>query len=125
MSENENNRYVQPNNVKEAMTTIQDLFNQYRKADLTMELLKYHQNLVLRLESDIYDEAIREDNHSQLITLEKMIGDMQFWTKQRMTNKPFTYKMKNFKLVNENHQKFKRNVIKGGKAVGSHRGSIH
>ncbi|CUS26362.1 hypothetical protein FC70_GL001526 [Paucilactobacillus oligofermentans DSM 15707 = LMG 22743] len=125
MSENEKNRYVQPNNVKEAMTTIQDLFNQYRKADLTMELLKYHQNLVLRLESDIHDEAIREDNHSQLITLEKMIADMQFWTKQRMTNKPFMYKMKNFKLVNENHQKFKRNVIKGGKAGGSHRGSIH
>jgi hypothetical protein len=107
------------------METIQGLFNQYRKADLTMELLKYHQNLVLRLQSDIHDEAVRENNPSQLVTLEKMIGDMQFWTKQRMSDEPFAYKMKNFKLVNENKTKFKRHVIKGGKAGGSHRSSRH
>lgn len=125
MSDTEKNRYVQPSNVKEAMETIQGLFNQYRKADLTMELLKYHQNLVLRLQSDIHDEAVSENNPSQLVTLEKMIGDMQFWTKQRMSDEPFAYKMKNFKLVNENKTKFKRHVIKGGKAGGSHRSSRH
>ena len=48
---NEENRYVQPQNAKEAMELIQKLFNQYRNAPLTAELLQYHNNLIMRLRS--------------------------------------------------------------------------
>lgn len=50
---NEENRYVQPQNAKEAMELIQKLFNQYRNAPLTAELLQYHNNLIMRLQTDI------------------------------------------------------------------------
>ena len=42
-------RYVQPQTVREAMETIQKLFNSYRHAPLTQDLLNYHINLTNRL----------------------------------------------------------------------------
>ena len=54
---NEENRYVQPQNAKEAMELIQKLFNQYRNAPLTAELLQYHNNLIMRLQTDIKQAA--------------------------------------------------------------------
>ena len=50
-------RYIQPHNANEAMTLIQKLFNEYRHAPLTDVLLKYHNNLIYRLKSDIYKAA--------------------------------------------------------------------
>ena len=49
-----NQRYVQPQNVREAMEVIQDLFNQYRHEPLTQQLLNYHLGLIQRLQTDIY-----------------------------------------------------------------------
>lgn len=53
-------RYVQPQTVREAMETIQKLFNSYRHAPLTQDLLNYHINLTNRLQTDIYVAALRE-----------------------------------------------------------------
>lgn len=106
------NRYFKPQNVKEAMETIQKLFNQYRHAPLTKELLAYHNNLSARLQGDIYREAIREDNKKQLADLANMIVAMQTWSKIRLANQPFNGKMKNFKLVGQNSPKFKQRVHK-------------
>ena len=50
-------RYVQPQNAQEAMELIQKLFNQYRNAPLTAELLQYHNNFIMRLQTDIKQEA--------------------------------------------------------------------
>ena len=59
-------RYVQPQTVREAMETIQKLFNSYRHAPLTQDLLNYHINLTNRLQTDIYVAALREKNDKQL-----------------------------------------------------------
>lgn len=106
------NRYVKPQNVNDAMETIQKLFNQYRHAPLTKELLNYHTNLIQRLQSDIYREAIRENNPKQLASLNAMITAMQSWTQIRVQNKPFTGKMKNFVLTETQHPKFKQHAHK-------------
>lgn len=119
-----NQRYVQPQNVRDAMTTIEKLFNQYRHAPLTQELLSYHQNLIARLSDDIYREAVKEGQPTQLKDLSGMISAMQSWTKARMTNQPFQYKMKHFKLVAESTVQFRRKVIKNN-ATGSHRATRH
>ena len=106
------NRYLKPKNVKEAMETIQKLFNQYRHAALTKELLDYHINLANRLQTDIYREAVRENDKKQLADLANMIVVMHTWTKLRLSNQPFNGKMKNFKLVSQNQPKFKQHVHK-------------
>ena len=54
-----NQRYVQPQNVREAMEVIQDLFNQYRHEPLTQQLLNYHLGLIKRLQTDIYVTAVK------------------------------------------------------------------
>lgn len=107
-----NNRYVQPKNVREAMELIQNLFNQYRNQPLTQELLNYHIGLTNRLQTDIRVEAIKEGNEFQLKTLEGMVLAMQEWTKIRSSNLPFTAKMKNFKLTQNNSLKFKQHIHK-------------
>lgn len=109
------NRYVQPQSVSKAMDIIQNLFNQYRHQPLTDELLNYHLNLTKRLQTDIYITALKEDNKLQLAALKQMIVAMQDWTKIRTANRPFNYKMKNYKLISENSVKFKKRThrIKG------------
>lgn len=119
-----NERFVSPQNVREAMLTIEKLFNQYRHAPLTAELLKYHQNLINRLQDDILREAVRENNPRQLEELEKMTASLQSWMRVRMSNQPFQYKMKHFKLVAESSVKYSRRVIKNHSA-GNHRASRH
>lgn len=117
-------RYIQPRNTNEAMLTIEKLFNQYRHAPLTSELLKYHQNLITRLQDDIFKEAIAENDQRQLDELQGMIASMQAWSKTRMTNQPFNFKMRHFKLVAENTVQFKRKIIKG-QTNTNHRASRH
>ena len=110
---NMQNRYVKPQNVKEAMTIIQDLFNKYRHEPLTDELLRYHQNLTNRLQTDIYQAAQLEGNDFQTKQLAGMITAMQDWTRLKVAGRPFRGKMKNFKLVEQKHQKIKRVTRKG------------
>lgn len=105
-------RYIQPHNTNEAMTLIQKLFNEYRHAPLTDVLLKYHNNLIYRLKSDIYKAAEQENNSQQLSDLNQMIQIMEAWTKIRLNNQPFEGKMKNFKLVTNNSPKFKHHLHK-------------
>nr|WP_251546878.1 hypothetical protein [Limosilactobacillus caecicola] len=120
----EEHRYIQPKNAHEAMTLIQKLFNEYRHAPLTDVLLKYHNNLIDRLRSDIYDAAVQENNPSQLHDLDNMIKVMESWTKLRLNNQPFDGKMKNFKWVTNRRPKFKTQVHKIGGGI-SHRASRH
>ncbi|MGK4165752.1 hypothetical protein AB0X60_04430 [Ligilactobacillus salivarius] len=117
-------RYVQPQTVREAMETIQKLFNSYRHAPLTQDLLNYHINLTNRLQTDIYVAALREKKAKQLEDLKAMTEAMQTWTKIRSENKPFIGKMKNFRLTSNNGTKFKQHVhkIKGNH---SYRGVKH
>ncbi|SEM74895.1 hypothetical protein SAMN05216431_10822 [Ligilactobacillus sp. WC1T17] len=93
------NRYVKPQSVHEAMELIQKLFNQYRHAPLTKELMAYHQNLATRLQTDIWREALRENNQKQLADLAEMIVAMQTWTQTRMSGRPFEGKMKHFRIT--------------------------
>lgn len=120
----DSDRYIQPKNVQEAMELIEKLFNQYRHAPVTQELLSYHQQLINRLQSDIYQNAVAENKPGQLESLQQMITAMQTWTSMRLSNQVFQYKMKNFKLVTENHQQFKAHTIKSH-TKQSHRASRH
>ena len=89
-------RYIQPQNTQEAMLLIQKLFNKYRNASLTNELLEYHNNLIYRLQSDIKDEAIKENNPNQLKALASMTEIMRNWTTVRLNGQPFNGKMRHF-----------------------------
>ncbi|MBO8441687.1 MAG: hypothetical protein IAA89_04570 [Firmicutes bacterium] len=105
-------RFLQPKSVHEAMEIIQDLFNQYRNQELTNELLQYHMNLTNRLQSDIYVQALKDDDPKQLAVLNSMIEAMETWTKIKSQNRPFNYKMKNFKLISTKTTKIKRHFHK-------------
>ncbi|MFR0592195.1 hypothetical protein ACLUWT_03865 [Limosilactobacillus mucosae] len=121
---NEENRYVQPQNAKEAMELIQKLFNQYRNAPLTAELLQYHNNLIMRLQTDIKQAAEEEHNEALLADLHDMTELMRRWTTIRLGGRPFTGKMRHFHFVANNGQKFKRQVHKMG-GSSAHRASRH
>lgn len=121
---NEENRYVQPKNAKEAMELIQKLFNQYRNAPLTVELLQYHNNLIMRLQTDIKQAAEEEHNEALLADLHDMTELMRRWTTIRLSGRPFTGKMRHFHFVANNGQKFKRQVHKMG-GSSAHRASRH
>ncbi|WP_294544313.1 hypothetical protein [uncultured Limosilactobacillus sp.] len=121
---NEENRYVQPQNAKEAMELIQKLFNQYRNAPLTAELLQYHNNLIMRLQTDIKQAAEAEGQPALLKDLHEMTELMRRWTTIRLSGRPFAGKMRHFHFVANNGQKFKRQVHKMG-GSSAHRASRH
>ena len=121
---NEENRYVQPQNAKEAMELIQKLFNQYRNAPLTAELLQYHNNLIMRLQTDIKQAAETEGQTSLLKDLHEMTELMRRWTTIRLSGRPFAGKMRHFHFAPANGQKFKRQVHKIG-GSSTHRASHH
>ena len=121
---NEENRYVQPKNAKEAMELIQKLFNQYRKAPLTAELLQYHNNLIMRLQTDIKQAAEAEGQTAPLKDLHEMTELMRRWTTIRLSGHPFAGKMRHFRFAPANGPKFKRQVHKIG-GSSAHRASRH
>lgn len=121
---NEENRYVQPQNAKEAMELIQKLFNQYRNAPLTAELLQYHNNLIMRLQTDIKQAAEAEGQTALLKDLHEMTELMRRWTTIRLSERPFAGKMRHFRFAPANGQKFKRQVHKIG-GSSAHRASRH
>lgn len=88
-------RYIQPQSAKEAMELIQKLFNSYRNAPLTSELLNYHNNLVARLNDDIMAAATTE-GPKRVEQLTGMIELMQAWTRIRLSGRPFLGKMRHF-----------------------------
>lgn len=117
---NEENRYVQPQNAKEAMELIQKLFNQYRNAPLTAELLQYHNNLIMRLQTDIKQAAEAEGQTTLLKDLHEMTELMRRWTTIRLSGRPFAGKMRHFRFAPANGQKFKRQVHKIGGSSAHH-----
>lgn len=121
---NEENRYVQPQNAKEAMELIQKLFNQYRNAPLTAELLQYHNNLIMRLQTDIKQAAEAEGQTALLKDLHEMTELMRRWTTIRLSGRPFAGKMRHFRFAPANGQKFKRQVHKIG-GSSAHYASRH
>lgn len=117
-------RYIQPQNTEEAMLLIQKLFNKYRNAPLTNELLEYHNNLIYRLQSDIKEAAIKENKPGQLKSLSNMTEIMRNWITIRLNGKPFNGKMRHFKLVTDGGFKFEHNIHKINQTT-NHRGSRH
>ncbi|MFD1124831.1 hypothetical protein ACFQ22_05550 [Lentilactobacillus raoultii] len=118
-------RYYTPQNSKDAMRQIEMLFNKYKDAPLTQELVDYHQNLVNRLKTDIMQAAKQEGIPARLENLNSMINVMTRWLQIRLSGKPFNGEMSHFKYVNEQAKPtFKRHVhkIKGN---GGHRASRH
>lgn len=108
----EKHRYVQPQSVQETMDLVQHLFNEYRNAPLTQELLSYHLNLVKRLQTDILQAAKSDGDQRQLAALQSMTAIMQSWAPIRLSNRPFPGKMRHFKLDTGQSPHFKRRVHK-------------
>ena len=107
------------------MRQIEKLFNKYKDAPLTQELVDYHQNLVNRLKTDILAAAKQENVPARIESINTMIAAMERWLKVRLAGNPYNGKMKNFKFVSdESLPKFKRHVHKmnGG---STHRSSRH
>ncbi|MBB1062263.1 hypothetical protein [Limosilactobacillus fastidiosus] len=117
-------RYIQPSGPEDAMRIIQKLFNSYRNAPLTKELLDYHNNLISRLQSDIREAAVKSNNKHLLKQLDEMTDILRRWVSIRLSNRPFNAKMRHFKLVSDGRIKFKRHVHKINQ-TGDHRSSHH
>ena len=117
-------RYYQPNDIKDALQTIQKLFNSYTNAPLTPELLAYHQKLVHQLETNLLPLAQQNQDKLRCDQIDSMMAVMQDWTKLRLSGQIFNGKMQHFKFVSKAQPQFKRRVhkIRGGQ---NHRASRH
>ncbi|WP_283678936.1 hypothetical protein [Lentilactobacillus sp. Marseille-Q4993] len=118
-------RYYQPSNSKDAMRQIEKLFNQYKDAPLTQELVDYNQNLINRLNDDILTAAKQEGIPERIASVNSMVTVMQKWVQMRLAGKPFGGRMEHFDYVSdEAKSKFKRKVQKI-KGSSNHRSSRH
>lgn len=117
-------RFIQPNGPEDAMRIIQKLFNSYRNAPLTKDLLDYHNNLITRLQTDIHDAVVKANNDRLTKELAEMTDIMRRWVSIRLSNRPFNAKMRHFKLVSDGGTKFKRHVHKI-KQTTNHQASRH
>lgn len=117
-------RFIQPSGPEDAMRIIQKLFNSYRNAPLTKDLLDYHNNLIHRLQTDIREAALKSPDKNLVKTLDGMTEIMRRWVSIRVSNRPFNAKMRHFKLISDGGMKFKRHVHKINQS-GSHRASRH
>ncbi|MFC6181740.1 hypothetical protein [Lactiplantibacillus daowaiensis] len=121
---NSDERYYQPTDIKDALQTIQKLFNSYTDAPLTPELMAYHQKLVTQLQTNLLPLAKQQHNQLRVDQIASMITVMQDWLKLKMTGQVFNGKMQHFKFVSNDKTTFKRRVhkIKGNQ---NHRSSRH
>ncbi len=106
------------------MEIIQRLFNKYRNAPLTNELLAYHNNLIYRLQSDIKAAAQKEGNPERVQEIDQMTDIMRSWTNLKLTGHPFHGKMRHFRLLTNDGPRFKRRVHRIHQ-FGNHRASRH
>ena len=122
---NDTNRYYQPQNSKEAMRYIEKLFNSYKDAPLTDDLLTYHVKLVNQVQTDIMQTAKAENIPARLTAVTDLIQTMQQWQRIRVSGKPYNGRMHHFQYEPINQQqKFKHRVIKSNNH-SSHRSSRH
>lgn len=121
---NEQDRYYQPTDLKDAMQTVQKLFNSYTDAPLTPELMAYHQKMVQQLQTNLLPLAKQANDKLRVDQINMMITVMQDWLKLRLNGQAFNGKMQHFKFVSNNQPQFKRRVhkIRGGQ---NHRASRH
>jgi len=109
---NTNDRYYQPTDLKDAMQTIQKLFNTYTSAPLTPELLAYHQKLVNQLQTNLLPLAQQQADQLRIDQLSEMATVMQDWLKLRLNGQAFNGKMQHFKFASNQQPTFKRRVHK-------------
>ena len=121
---NENDRYYQPTDIKDALQTIQKLFNSYTDAPLTPELMAYHQKLSQQLQTNLLPLAKQQKSQLRVDQINSMVTVMQDWLKLRLNGQVFNGKMQHFKFVSNSKTTFKRRVhkIKGSQ---NHRSSRH
>ena len=121
---NSNDRYYQPNDIKDALQTIQKLFNTYTDAPLTPELMAYHQKLVSQLQTNLRPLAQQQADQLRVTQIDSMIAVMQDWLKLRLNGQVFGGKMQHYKFVSNNRAQYKRRVhkIRGNQ---NHRASRH
>ncbi|CAJ1229092.1 hypothetical protein LZY01_06270 [Levilactobacillus zymae] len=121
----EKERYYQPSNVTDALTEIQKLFNSYRNAPFTQELLDYHRKLIDRLTGDLQDAARAEHRDDLVAAAQGMARAMQGWIQIRYSGQPYAGRLRHFKFVPDaTGPKFKRHVVKDH-GSGTHRSSRH
>lgn len=119
-----NERYYQPADIKDALQTIQKLFNTYTDAPLTPELMAYHQKLVNQLSTNLLPLAQQQDDQLRVSQINSMTAVMQDWLKLRLNGQVFGGKMQHFKFVSNQKPQYKRRVhkIRGNQ---NHRASRH
>jgi hypothetical protein len=119
-----NERYYQPTDIKDALQTIQKLFNTYTDAPLTPELMAYHQKLVNQLSTNLLPLAQQQDDQLRVSQINSMTAVMQDWLKLRLNGQVFGGKMQHFKFVSNQKPQYKRRVhkIRGNQ---NHRASRH
>ncbi|RRK10237.1 hypothetical protein D1831_08345 [Lactiplantibacillus garii] len=121
---NENDRYYQPTDIKDALQTIQKLFNTYTDAPLTTELVTYHQKLVNQLQTNLLPLAQQAHDQLRVTQINSMVTVMQDWLKLRLNGQAFGGKMRHYQFVSNQQTQFKRRVhkIRGN---ANHRASRH
>ena len=121
---NTDNRYYQPTDIKDALQTIQKLFNTYTDAPLTPELMAYHQKLVNQLATNLLPLAQQQHDKLRITQSNSMMAVMQDWLKLRLNGQVFGGKMQHFKFVSNQKAQYKRRVhkIRGNQ---NHRASRH
>ncbi|AYG38626.1 hypothetical protein CFI14_09305 [Lactiplantibacillus pentosus] len=119
-----NERYYQPTDIKDALQTIQKLFNTYTDAPLTPELMAYHQKLVNQLSTNLLPLAQQQDDQLRVSQINSMTAVMQDWLKLRLNGQVFGGKMQHFKFVSNQKTQYKQRVhkIRGNQ---NHRASRH
>ena len=123
MSDSE--RYYHPTDVEDALREVQKLFNSYRSAPLTQELLIYHENLINRLTGDLRTAAETAHRPDLVTATHQMVQAMRGWTTVRLAGKPYAGRLRHFKFVADaTGPKFKRHVVKDH-GSGPHRSSRH
>ncbi|WP_251898366.1 hypothetical protein [Lactiplantibacillus paraplantarum] len=121
---NTDDRYYQPTDIKDALQTIQKLFNTYTDAPLTPELMAYHQKLVNQLATNLLPLAQQQHDKLRATQINSMMAVMQDWLKLRLNGQVFGGKMQHFKFVSSQKAQYKRRVhkIRGNQ---NHRASRH
>lgn len=112
MSNNEE-RYYQPTDSKDAMREIQKLFNLYCNEPLNNKLVQYHLKLQNQVKTNILPAAEQEKIPSRVTAARSIITTMEEWLKLRLAGKPYNGKMKHFHFVsNDEKLRYKRHSIK-------------
>ncbi|MFD0898356.1 hypothetical protein [Loigolactobacillus binensis] len=109
-------RYYQPQDTKDAMRYVEKLFNQYKDAPLTDELLRYNQKLMTYLTVSVVNEAQQNGQPERAKTAQAMAAALAGWVQIKAAGKPFFGEMRHFKIVDpKQHVHIKNRRVKGHK----------